>query len=71
MVGAVLLALIEGVGLAINKFVMKMQQDSMGGAGAAVDTLEPPIPPGFGSTVLADAGGVGAGTLATGGFELR
>ena len=36
VVGAILLALIEGVGLAINKAVMKMQTDAMGGAAAKV-----------------------------------
>ena len=48
-----LLALIEGVGLAINKFVLKMQMEQMTAGGARVDTLEPPIPPGFGSQTLA------------------
>lgn len=116
VVGAVLLALIEGVGLAINKAVMKMQMDSMvrscdavgicsssgaylrmgiswahwpwglirsfhschpisatlQGAAQKVDTLDPPVPPGFGSKVLDAAGSLALGGLGDGhSFELR
>jgi mitochondrial import inner membrane translocase subunit TIM17 len=50
LVGAVLLALIEGIGIAINKAVMKTQMDAM--SGGKQDTLDPPIPPGFGTRIL-------------------
>jgi hypothetical protein len=59
-VGAVLLALIEGVGIAINKAVMRAQMDQMAG-GTRVDTLEPPVPPGFGTRDLTDLLVSGAG----------
>jgi len=49
-VGMVLIALIEGVGIAINKFVMQRSQAVQGKV--AVDPLDPPIPPGFGSRSL-------------------
>ena len=72
MVGAVLLALIEGVGIAINKAVMRMQMEQMAG-GHRVDTLEPPIPPGFGSRNLAEyaAGLSGSAASEDASFQLR
>lgn len=53
-IGMVLLAIIEGAGIALNKAVMRMQMESMSGGKVAVDTLDPPVPPGFGSRSLTD-----------------
>lgn len=36
-----------------------------------VDTLDPPVPPGFGSRVLTDAAGAAIAGFNAGGFELR
>lgn len=53
VVGMVLIAIIEGVGIAFSKFIMQRQMEAMaGGRGGLKDTLEPPIPPGFGSGSL-------------------
>lgn len=52
VIGSVLLALIEGVGILINKTVMNMQtaqMEKMSGGKVQKDTLEPPVPPQAGS----------------------
>lgn len=81
-IGMVLIALIEGLTMTVSKYFM---EKSMGSLGAAQkDELEPPIPPNFGSGLVASlqrqyaralqgsasgAGrGAGAGSAA---FELR
>ncbi len=46
--GAVILALIEGAMVLVTKSMMKLQSAQMGAA-VKVDTLEPPIPPGWGT----------------------
>lgn len=53
-IGMLLLAIIEGAGIALNKTIMRMQAESLGGGRAHVEKLEPPIPAGFGSRVLTD-----------------
>lgn len=53
VVGAVLLALIEGLGLAVNKAMMRSQLE-MGKP--LVDRLEPPFPPGWSSRSSNDGG---------------
>ena len=50
--GMVLIALIEGLGIAISKFTMS-RMIAMQGGRTEKDALEPPIPPGFGSRSLA------------------
>jgi mitochondrial import inner membrane translocase subunit TIM17 len=69
VVGMVLIALIEGVGIAINKFTMNRMMAMQAAAGGKQhkDTLDPPIPPGFGSKVLI-GGGMGYEQM---GFQLR
>lgn len=53
--GAVILALIEGVMLLVTKSMMKFQMAQMG-ANVKVDTLEPPVPPGFGTRSTLEGG---------------
>jgi hypothetical protein len=47
--GAVILAIIEGTMILVTKGVMKLQMAQMGGAAVRVDTLECPVPPGYGT----------------------
>lgn len=54
LMGCVLIALIEGAGIAIHKFTMSRMLAMQGGK-TDKDTLEPPIPPGFGTRFLAGA----------------
>lgn len=70
VVGAFLLALIEGASIWINKTMLSMQMKQMeaAGGGRRVETLEPPIPPGFGSRSLVGGGGEGPGQVS---FELQ
>jgi import inner membrane translocase subunit TIM17 len=59
--GVVILALIEGVMMLVNKFITKVSMGPQGGA-AFVDKLEPPIdPPGTEDFAAAARGGAGAG----------
>lgn len=51
--GAVILALIEGAMMLVTKTIMKFQQAQLG-ANIKVDTLEPPVPPGYGTRCLVD-----------------
>jgi hypothetical protein len=53
--GVVLIALIEGAGIAIHKFTMSRMLAMQGGGKVEKDTLEPPVPPGFGSRALNSA----------------
>jgi len=53
VVGMVLIALIEGVGIAINKFTMNRMLAMQAGGKAVKDPLDPPIPAGFGSGPVA------------------
>ena len=71
MFGAVFLALIEGVSIAISKAMMKVQMDAAGGR--VTDTLEPPIPVGYGSKDLLAAGVTAkdAAWLASAGVQLQ
>jgi hypothetical protein len=50
--GAIILAIIEGTMIVITKTIMKFQTAQMGGQAVAVDKLEPPVPPGFGTKIL-------------------
>lgn len=50
VVGAILLALIEGVQMAVSKAMMRTQLEMAGQV--KVDRLDPPFPPGYGSRVL-------------------
>ena len=52
LMGCVLIALIEGAGIAIHKFTMGRMLAMQAGGKAARDTLEPPVPAGFGSRNL-------------------
>ena len=55
LMGVVLIALIEGAGIAIHKFTMSRMLAMQGGGKVEKDTLEPPVPPGFGSRALNSA----------------
>ena len=55
LMGVVLIALIEGAGIAIHKFTMSRMLAMQGGGKVEKDTLEPPVPPAFGSRVLNSA----------------
>ena len=59
--GAFILALIEGVMMLVTKMILRAQQAQAGGGRAAIDRLEPPVPPGFASR----SGGVAVS------FEMR
>lgn len=52
--GAIVLALIEGAMMLVTKSIMKFQQAQMG-ANIKVDTLEPPVPPGYGTRSVLDS----------------
>jgi len=61
--GVVILALIEGVMMLVNKFITKMSTGPQGGA-AFVDKLEPPVDPPGTEDFAAGAGAAGRGGAA-------
>mmetsp|Transcript_20456 Transcript_20456/g.72344 ORF Transcript_20456/g.72344 Transcript_20456/m.72344 type:complete len:187 (-) Transcript_20456:164-724(-) len=65
-IGGVLLALIEGVGIWINKISAQQMQAGAAVEGAPVDTLAPPVPPPMYTTSFSAE----SATEATGGVDL-
>ena len=62
-VGMILIALIEGAGIAFSKYSMNRMLAMQNGGKVVRDPLDPPIPPGFGSRILSGDKTVG--------FQLR
>jgi hypothetical protein len=63
--GMAIMALIEGFGIAVSKFFLQKQMEAMGQGRGYRDTLEPPVPPNFGS------GSIGTGSRTAREYMMR